>query len=155
MCGYRSYRRERYLNRPWDEQPEKWTQTAVVDEHSASEAEREAVLASLRRHAAADRMDVKEFVHRSDVAFAATSRAELYAALNGLPETAAPRATAARRRGPVGPFPVLPLLALLIVIVLIAGHHWFIFPVAWLLFATIRPWGRRRPRAEHPPVTRF
>ncbi len=154
MCGFRASRRERYLGQPWHEPYGDEPISASGDDRSATEAERAAVLAALRRHAVADRISVKEFVRRTDVVFTATIRAGLYAALEGLPQSDGPRAARSRRRGTPLRFPLLPLLALAAAI-LILGHGWFLFPLAWFLFFAIRPWGHRHHRAQQPPVTRW
>lgn len=153
MCGYRSSRRERYLSRPWNESSDNGPVAADGDNRPATESEREDILAELRRHAAADRMSVKEFVRRSDAAFAATSRAELFVALDGLPEATHRRREAAPRRRHARPFPLLPVFVAVVVVALVAGHGWFLFPLAWLLLGVLRPWGRRH-RSE-PPTTRW
>lgn len=152
MCGYRSHHRERYLSSPRDG----GDSDALHDQRPVSESERDAALAALRRHAAADRLSVKEFGQRSDEALAATSRAELYAALRDLPASdARGGGLSGRHAGPFGPLPLLPIVAIVLVVLLVASHGWFIFPLAWLLFAVLRPWGRRRRHFERPPVTRF
>ncbi len=152
MCGYRSQRRERYLSGSWPEPDDSGPADPAGDDGPATEAQREAVLAELRRHATADRISVKEFMRRTDMAFAAAGRADLYAALDGLPPAETPRATWSRRGSPMS-FPLLPLAALAAAI-LILGHGWFLFPLAWFLFFAVRPWGRRHHR-NRPPVTRF
>lgn len=52
----------------------------------ASEAEREATVAELRRHAAAGRLDVDELEERVEAAFAARTREELGDLSHDLPE---------------------------------------------------------------------
>ena len=147
MCWQRMD--ERHWDRP--------TEVSFLDRDSSgdggylvSDAERDAALAALRRHAAGGVLTVAEFGERSEEALAARTRDQLRLAFRGLPRPVAgaeafvPRSS---RRPRWIPFPLLPL----VVIALIATHGWALIPLAWLLFAFFGPWrryhGRRSRRA--------
>lgn len=108
----------------------------------ASEAEREAVLATVRRQTVAGRLSLAEFSERTDEALAARTVGELAAVLRGLPQQQSPSQRLPRR----APFAFLPgpLIVLLIVLALIglaSTHGWVLLPLIWLGWGLA---GRRR-----------
>jgi hypothetical protein len=89
----------------------------------ASEAEREATIEELRRHAAVGRLDVDELEQRVEAAFAARTRDELAALQDDLP--AAPTSDF---RDHLRTFLAVQLLLLGIWAVTGAGYFWPIWP---------------------------
>ncbi len=113
-----------------------------MNDYRVSDAEREAVIDELRRHTAAGRLTVAEFGERMDEAHAARTASQLQAALRELPRLQPQHEQSPRflpnwwRRAPL-----FALLALALIV--LACHHGFVLPpLALLLFAVFRPWGR-------------
>jgi hypothetical protein len=108
-----------------------------------SDAERETVVAILRREHVAGRLDSVEFDERLSRCLAAKSYADLDELIVDLPtENRAPRRSA---RVSAWPFPLLPVVAVVIAAVVLSHGHlfWLAFPL-FLVFV-VRPllWGRR------------
>jgi Flp pilus assembly protein TadB len=109
----------------------------------ASDAERDAVAAMLRREHVAGRLDSVEFDERLSRCLAAKSYAELDELIVDLPtENRAPRRSA---RVSAWPFPLLPIIAVVIAAVLLSHGHlfWLAFPVFFLFVLRPLLWGRR------------
>ncbi len=128
MCGHqsRSPRGEVASGRPVD------------PNLRASQAERDRVVDSLRRHAGEGRLDVEELEDRVERALTARTRGELAALEADLPrERRRPQSTRARAGGMVSGLALLPLLVGLAVIVFappaIAWIGWV--AVGWWFFA--------------------
>jgi hypothetical protein len=130
-----------------------WNETTVQDERMdvrASDAERDAVVESLRGHAQAGRLTSDELEERVEVALAATTRADLAALQHDLPAPArrvAPRPVARQERHHGRP-PFVPIAILLIAIWAVtgAGYFWPIWPLLWFAFIAMM-------RSGHPRVT--
>jgi hypothetical protein len=108
-----------------------------------SDADREAVVAILRREHVAGRLDNVEFDDRLSRCLAAKSYAELDGLLVDLPiENRTPRRSA---RFSAWPFPLLPIVAVAIAAIVFSHGHlfWLAFPL--FFFFVLRPlvWGRR------------
>ena len=101
----------------------------------ASDAEREAVATQLRDHAAAGRLDPDELDERLTQALAARTQEELVPLTADLPGPVA----RPRRQPPAIP-PVLPIAVLLIAIWALSGmgYFWPMWPIAVMLFVTVK-----------------
>jgi len=119
----------------------------------ASDAERERVVALLRDHGAAGRLDVDELETRVEAAYRARTRAELTPLLEDLPAADAPR----REREPVGGngrLMAFALLAgLLVAIWALTGAGWFwpAWPLGFMAFGMLkhgRAWAARPLRVD-------
>ena len=109
----------------------------------ASNAEREAVVAILRREHVAGRLDSVEFDERLSRCLAAKSYADLDELIVDLPtENRAPRRSA---RVSAWPFPLLPVVAVVIAAVVLSHGHlfWLAFPLFFLFVLRPLLWGRR------------
>lgn len=100
----------------------------------ASDADREAVTAILRREHVAGRLDSVEFDDRLSRGLAAKSYAELDELLVDLPmENRTPRRSA---RFSPWPFPLLPIVAVAIAAIALSHGHlfWLAFPLFFFVF---------------------
>lgn len=127
----------------------------------ASDAERDAAVASLREHLVDGRLDLAEFVTRMEQAQAAVYVDELPPLFGDLPSRVPQPVGPApmRRRRPVPPWPVAPLVPLVLVVVLMVGvGHvfpiWLPLLVVWFAASRHR-WAARTPAAHwHSSPTR-
>jgi len=114
----------------------------------ASDAERDAVVESLRGHAQAGRLTSEELEERVELALAAKTRAELATLQHDLPQPA--RRIAARpqprQEHHRGPTPFVPIAILLIAIWAVtgAGYFWPIWPLLWFAFIALMRGGHTR-----------
>ncbi len=108
----------------------------------ASDAEREAVLAIVRREHVAGRLDSVEYDERVSRCLAAKSYGELDELIVDLP--AGNRAPRRSSGGSAWPFPVLPIVAVVIGAVALSHGHlfWLAFPLFFLF--VLRPLLRGR-----------
>jgi hypothetical protein len=111
----------------------------------ASDGDREATVALLRRHHADGRLDADELEERVTRCFAARTQGELVELVADLPsEDAAGPAGAPRlgRRLVWRPGLLFALLAVVVAASALTGWHgiWLVWPLAWF---TLGPWGRR------------
>jgi Domain of unknown function (DUF1707) len=121
----------------------------------ASDEEREAVAAALRRHAADGRLDAEELESRLDTALGATLRADLLPLLSDLPK--APEKRPRPDSEPPWFAPVIPLAILLIAIWALtgAGYFWPIWPIGAVLLISLKHAGHGgHGCARHERVTR-
>ena len=111
-----------------------------MDETRASDAEREQVAETLRKHAGTGRLDHDELEERLGRAFAARTRAELSPLVADLPAPT-PRP---RRQIPRIP-PVVPLAILLVAIWALTGadYFWPIWPIGAMLIGAFKHTGYR------------
>jgi len=109
----------------------------------ASDADRESIVAQLREHGAAGRLDVDELEQRIGAAYAARTHGELAALLADLPAKRPTRAVAPRRAHDWTPF--LQVSALLIAIWAVsgAGYFWPAWVIVWWGFALVMKSGPR------------
>jgi len=109
----------------------------------ASDADRESIVAQLREHGAAGRLDVDELEQRIGAAYAARTHGELAALLADLPAKRATGAVAPRRPHDWTPF--LQVSALLIAIWAVsgAGYFWPAWVIVWWGFALVMKSGPR------------
>jgi hypothetical protein len=116
------------------------------DDDRVSDAEREVVLAEVRRQTVSGRLSIAEFSERTHEALTARTAGELRAALRGLPQPAARGPRPSRRGRPVRLGPLVALLIVLAVIGVTGGHGWILFPLFWLWFGLLRPrrWAHHR-----------
>lgn len=104
-----------------------------------SDAERDRVVALLRRHYVDGRLDFDEFNERMDAAHSARTRGELVVTLQDLPVLTAPSPAPAAPR-PVQPRPfipaVVPLLAIALFVgsLLVVSRGVVLFPLLFLWF---------------------
>jgi hypothetical protein len=127
----------------------------------ASDAERDAVIETLRRHTADGRLTMSEFEDRVAEALAARTRGDLAPVLRELPSLDAPPAprAGARRQRPAAWLPRVAIMAIVAVAALVLfreGAWWLIFPLFWVLPGMARGGGAcgsqrtaRHPRARH------
>jgi hypothetical protein len=117
----------------------------------ASDAEREAVAAELRRHTVDGRLTIEEFLERLDEAFAAKTRRDLERVLRELPPSPPPSPVKAAAppvpSWPVAPFVPLLAIAAMFLFLTVAGVWW------WPLWALLW-WGSWLVRAAAPGPTR-
>ena len=108
-----------------------------------SEAEREAVLAIVRREHVAGRLDSVEFDERLSRCLAAKSYAQLDELLVDLPTSNRTPRRAARFSG--WPIPLLPLVVVVIAAAVLSHGHlfWLAFPLFFLFVLRPLLWGRR------------
>jgi hypothetical protein len=141
MCGQHRHRHRRH------------TATAAgtrlaADDKRASDAERDAVVAELRAHAAEGRLTVEELDERITAALAALTRAELARLLDDLPRR--PRPVAEQRRDVrEHARSYLTVMALLVAIWALtgAGYFWPIWPIlGWGIGVLSHASAARRPR---------
>lgn len=124
----------------------------LPSEVRASDAEREAVVARLRDHAAEGRLDPDELADRVERAYAATTRAELSALTRDLPapvpgSSRAPlrRRAAGLMRGDVGAFVLVNAMLIVIWAASGGGYFWPIWPLlGWGLGLASCGTGRER-----------
>jgi hypothetical protein len=121
----------------------------------ASDAEREAVVARLREHGAAGRLDVVELEERIGAAYAAKTRGELVWLLEDLPALGTPtpvRRTPSRHAQGSGDelrvFAGVSLLLCAIWLVSGAGYFWPVWVMIWWGAALLMKLAVR-PRARH------
>jgi hypothetical protein len=135
----------------------------------ASDDERERVVALLREHAAAGRLEVDELDQRVEAAFAATTRAELRALLDDLPEDRERRDAPESRGAAWGRYappnrPMAGSSALIVyagiaaVLVVVwaltgAGGFWPAWFIGFGALAVFKHGGRRARRWAGPPRT--
>ena len=117
----------------------------------ASDAEREAIVAQLREHGAAGRLDVDELEQRVGAAYAARTHGELGELLTDLPaqRPARPAVVPSVRHRPGhewGAFLKLNLLLVAIWAVSGAGYFWPAWVMAWWAFALLMRSGPRMIR---------
>lgn len=108
----------------------------------ASDAERDAVAAILRREHVAGRLDNVEFDERLSRCLAAKSYAELDELIVDLPtHNRAPRRSA---RVSAWPFPLLPIVAVVTAAIVLSHGHlfWLAFPLFFLFVLRPLLWGR-------------
>ena len=115
----------------------------------ASDAERDAVVESLRGHAQAGRLTSDELEERVGLALAAKTRADLATLQQDLPQPArriAPRPRPRQEHRHGGPPPFVPIAILLIVIWAVtgAGYFWPIWPLLWFAFIALMRGGHSR-----------
>jgi hypothetical protein len=109
----------------------------------ASDAERDAVVESLRGHAQAGRLTSDELEERVGAALAAKTRADLATLQRDLPQPvqrhSGPR-TPARYERHHGPAPLVPIAVLLVVLWAVsgAGYFWPLWPLLWISFMSFR-----------------
>src|SRR5215217_8789738 len=118
----------------------------------ASDADRESIVAQLREHGAAGRLDVDELEQRIGAAYAARTHGELAALLADLPAKRATRAVAPRRPHDWTPF--LQVSALLIAIWAVsgAGYFWPAWVLVWWGFALAMKSGPRLLKLRSHPA---
>jgi len=122
----------------------------------ASDAEREAVVARLREHGAAGRLDVGELEERIGAAYAAKTRGELVWLLEDLPALGTPvpvrRAPHAQGHGntadDIRVFAGVTLLLSAIWLITGAGYFWPVWVMIWWGAALLMKLAVR-PRARH------
>lgn len=122
----------------------------------ASDAEREAVVARLREHGAAGRLDVGELEERIGAAYAAKTRGELVWLLEDLPALGTPvpvrRTQHAQRHGTTADdirvFAGVSLLLCAIWLIGGAGYFWPVWVMIWWGAALLMKMAVR-PRARH------
>lgn len=104
----------------------------------ASDAERDAVVETLRRHTADGRLTMAEFEDRVAEAFAARTRGDLGPVLRELPPLPDPHQDATRRRRRPNVPARLPQIAIMAIVAVAAimliaeGMWWLIFPFFWM-----------------------
>jgi DUF1707 SHOCT-like domain len=122
-----------------------------VPELRASDADRERVVAALRDHAAAGRLEPPELEQRVETALAARTMGELEPLLADLPGPApAPRSP---RRAPRLPGPRSVFVRVAVVLVAIwaltgAGAFWPLWPLIFLGFFALKGGCRHRRRSR-------
>lgn len=103
----------------------------------ASDAERDAVVEALRRHAADGRLTMTEFEDRVAEALAARTRGALSPVLRELPPLAEPsqQGETRRPRSPVRlpQFVIMAVIAVAVIAMLRVGAWWMIFPMFWIV----------------------
>ena len=114
----------------------------------ASDTERESIVAQLREHGTAGRLDVDELEQRVGAAYAARTHGALAALLADLPARAAPRPVAAPRRHrwhghEWAGFLQVNLLLVAIWAVSGAGYFWPAWVMVWWAFALVMKSGPR------------
>jgi hypothetical protein len=116
------------------------------DDVRASDAERDRAVEALRAHAQAGRLSADELEQRVGTALSATTRADLVALLDDLPNAPAPRRSAAPRSGAPRLPGFLPIALLLVAIWALtgAGYFWPMWPLLWFAFAAIMRSGHIR-----------
>lgn len=110
--------------------------SSADDTIRASDAERDAVVDTLRRHAADGRLTMAEFEDRVAEALAARTRGQLAPVLRDLPPLHEPsqRDTRRRTRLPVR-LPQVVMTAIIVVAAIAVfrtGAWWLIFPLMWM-----------------------
>ena len=121
----------------------------------ASDAERETVVARLREHGAAGRLDVGELEDRIGAAYAAKTRGELVWLLEDLPALGTPApvrsAPRAQRHGTGDDLRVFAGVSLLLCAIWLltgAGYFWPVWVMIWWGAALLMKMAVR-PRARH------
>jgi hypothetical protein len=109
----------------------------------ASDADRESIVAQLREHGAAGRLDVDELEQRVGAAYAARTHGELAALLGDLPAKVATRAVAPRHAHDWAPFLQVSVLLIAIWAVSGAGYFWPAWVMVWWGFALVMKSGPR------------
>jgi len=104
----------------------------------ASDAERDAVVEELRRHAADGRLTMTEFEDRVAEALAARTRGDLAPVLRELPPLPEPSQQGETRRRPRSPvrlpqFVIVAVIAVAVIAMLRVGAWWMIFPMFWIV----------------------
>ncbi len=106
----------------------------------ASDADREAMAETLRRHYAAGRLDAQEFEERIDRCYAAKRLSELDELLTDLPREEAPKPPPQEPEHPWhgywprwGTAAIAPIIIALIALCAFTGGH-FLFPLLFLFF---------------------
>src|SRR5438034_679521 len=117
MCGNRARRRQDYFSDRQDAGSAEWIDSLPRDGgYLVSDAEREAVLNTVRRHTAAGRLTVAEFSARTDQALLARTADDLRAALDGLPAPAPVPSPRGSTRHAHSGHPRIPALAVVALI---------------------------------------
>jgi DUF1707 SHOCT-like domain len=112
----------------------------------ASDAERDAVVESLRGHAQAGRLTSEELEERVEVALAAKTRADLARLQRDLPAPArrvVPRPRPRQHRGHP-PFVSIAVLLIAIWAVSGGGYFWPVWPLLWFAFIAMMRGGHTR-----------
>src|SRR5215212_3846480 len=109
----------------------------------ASDADRESIVAQLREHGAAGRLDVEELEQRVGAAYAARTYGELRALLGDLPDKVPTRPVAPRRAHDWAPFLQVSVLLIAIWAVSGAGYFWPAWVMVWWGFALVMKSGPR------------
>jgi hypothetical protein len=126
------------------------TRFETIDERMdvrASDAERDAVVESLRGHAQAGRLTSEELEERVGMALAAKTRAELATLQHDLPQPArrvAPRARPRQEHHRGTPFVPIAILLIAIWAVTGAGYFWPLWPLLWFAFIALMRGGQER-----------
>ena len=143
MCGHRSHHHHRHHHRSTTT-----TETRIVaDDKLASDAERDAIVADLRAHAADGRLTVEELDQRIATALSARTRAELAPLVEDLPRR--PRPVTDRRDFQEHLRAYLMVMALLVAIWALtgAGYFWPVWPIlGWGIGVASHASAVRRPR---------
>jgi hypothetical protein len=125
------------------------TSFEITDERidvRASDAERDAVVESLRGHAQAGRLTSEELEERVAVALAAKTRADLARLQRDLPAPARRVAPRPRPRQERGRPPFVSIAVLLIAIWAVSGggYFWPVWPLLWFAFIAMMRSGHTR-----------
>ena len=103
----------------------------------ASDADRESIVALLRDHCAAGRLDVDELEQRIGAAYSARTHGELGALLGDLPARRPARSVMPRRSAHWGGFVPVSVLLIAIWAVTGAGYFWPAWAIVWWCFALV------------------
>jgi Domain of unknown function (DUF1707) len=148
MCYSRHHHRRTVVRQVQEEEQRR------DPELRASDAERESIVAQLREHGAAGRLDVEELEQRVGAAYAARTHGELGALLADLPAkpVAAPRPRQPQRRGHWPGHEWAAFLQVNVLLVAIwaisgAGYFWPAWVMVWWAFALVL---KSRPRLLRP-----